>query len=96
MIHGLLTLVGLLVVLQGFGLALVPRALGFMLGPNAALPTNRTWTRLQGLGMTLLGASFVVAATAPPEDLGLIVTVVALSAVACGMFVMALFRRSRR
>lgn len=96
MVHGLLTLMGLLVIVQGFGLALMPRALGFMLGPAATLPVNRTWTRLQGLGMMLLGASFVVAATAAVGDLGQLATVSTMGGAAFGLFLMAIVRRSRR
>lgn len=95
LLHGLLTLVGLLVILQGLGLSLFPRVLGFMLGPTAVLAQNRGWTRLQGLGMMLLGTTFVVAATAAPEDRGQLLTVVVMGGAACAMFAMALIRRGR-
>jgi hypothetical protein len=91
MLHGLLALVGLLVILEGLGLALVPKALGFLAGPGAAKPAARGWTRLQGTGFMLLGASFVMASTKAP---GTELAVIALSMVACLMFSLAVLKRS--
>lgn len=92
LIHGALMLIGFLVIVEGLGLAIVPRSLAFLAGPGAGAPHNRGWTRLQGTGFMLLGSSFVVAATSPPgED---VVVVVSLSMVACLMFSLAVLRRT--
>ena len=91
LMHGLLALIGLLVIVEGLGLALVPKALGFLAGPGAARPSARGWTRLQGTGLMLLGASFVMASTRTP---GTELAVVALSMVACLMFSLAVLKRS--
>ena len=91
LVHGLLALIGLLVIVEGLGLALVPKALGFLAGPGAAKPAARGWTRLQGTGLMLLGASFVMASTRAP---GTELAVIALSMVACLMFSLAVLKRS--
>lgn len=92
LVHGGLMLIGFLVIFEGLGLALVPKALAFLAGPGAGAPHNRGWTRLQGTGFMLLGASFVVAATTPPGEE--VVVVVTLSMVACLMFSLAVLRRT--
>ena len=91
LVHGFLMLIGFLVIIEGFGLALVPKSLAFLAGPRAGLKENRGWTRLQGTGFMLLGSSFVIAAASPPgED---VVAVISLSMVACLMFSLAVLRR---
>jgi hypothetical protein len=69
----------------------VPKTLGFLGGPGAAKPAARGWTRLQGTGFMLLGASFVTASTKAP---GTELAVIALSMVACLMFSLAVLKRS--
>ena len=92
LVHGALMLIGFLVIIEGLGLALVPRALAFLAGPGAGAPQNRGWTRLQGAGFMLLGSSFVIAAASPPGEE--VVAVVTLSMVACLMFSLAVLRRT--
>src|SRR4030081_3669543 len=67
--HGILLLVGLVLILAGLGLAIVPRYFAFLAGPGAGRPTARRWTRYQGLGFMLLGAAFVLASGARSGDL---------------------------
>jgi Na+-driven multidrug efflux pump len=90
--HGFLLAVGFLAILAGLGLAIVPRYFGFLAGPGASRPTARQWTRYQGLGFMLLGASFVMAAGARSGDL---VPTVTLAMVACLLFAMAVLRRQQ-
>ena len=92
LIHGLLLLLGLVLILAGLGIAVVPRYLGFLAGPGAARPTARTWTRYQGLGFMLLGAAFVMASSARSGDL---VPTVVLAMVACSLFALAVLRRQQ-
>ena len=90
--HGLLLLLGLLCILGGLGLAILPRYFGFLAGPGASRPSARQWTRYQGLGFMLLGAAFVLAAGARSGDL---VPTVVLAMVACLLFAMAVLRRQQ-
>ena len=90
--HGFLLLLGLLGILAGLGLAILPRYFGFLAGPGAGRPTARQWTRYQGLGFMLLGAAFVLAAGARSGDL---VPTVVLAMVACLLFAMAVLRRQQ-
>jgi Na+-driven multidrug efflux pump len=90
--HGFLLAIGFLAILAGLGLAIVPRYFGFLAGPGASRPTARQWTRYQGLGFMLLGASFVMAAGARSGDL---VPTVTLAMVACLLFAMAVLRRQQ-
>jgi hypothetical protein len=91
LLHGLLALVGGLLIVEGLGLALVPKTLGFLAGPGAGKRAARGWTRLQGTGFMLLGAAFVMASARAP---GTELAVIALSTVACFMFAMAVLKRS--
>ena len=90
--HGFLLLLGLLAILAGLGLAILPRYFGFIAGPGARRPSARQWTRYQGLGFMLLGAAFVLAAGARSGDL---VPTVVLAMVACLLFAMAVLRRQQ-
>jgi Na+-driven multidrug efflux pump len=90
--HGLLLVIGLLAILVGLGLAIAPRYFAFLAGPGAARPSARQWTRYQGLGFMLLGASFVMAAAARSGDL---VPTVTLAMVACLLFALAVLRRQQ-
>jgi hypothetical protein len=91
LLHGLLALVGLFLIVEGLGLALVPKSLGFLAGPGASKRAARGWTRLQGTGFMLLGAAFVMASTRVP---GTELAVIALSLVACLMFSLAVLKKS--
>ena len=51
-------------IFSGLGLAVFPRAFGWLAGPGASRPTARQWTRYQGLGFMLLGSAFILAAGA--------------------------------
>lgn len=90
--HGFLLLLGLLGIVAGLGLAILPRYFGFIAGPGASRPTARQWTRYQGLGFMLLGGAFVLAAGARSGDL---VPTVVLAMVACLLFAMAVIRRQQ-
>lgn len=90
--HGFLLLLGLLGILAGLGLAILPRYFGFIAGPGARRPSARQWTRYQGLGFMLLGTAFVLAAGARSGDL---VPTVVLAMVACLLFAMAVLRRQQ-
>jgi hypothetical protein len=90
--HGLLLGLGLLSILAGLGLAIIPRYFAFLAGPGAGKPSARQWTRYQGLGFMLLGTSFVMAASARSGDL---VPTVTLAMVACLLFAMAVLRRQQ-
>ena len=90
--HGFLLLLGLLGIVAGLGLAILPRYFGFIAGPGAGRPTARQWTRYQGLGFMLLGGAFVLAAGARSGDL---VPTVVLAMVACLLFAMAVIRRQQ-
>jgi hypothetical protein len=90
--HGFLLVLGLLAILAGLGLAIVPRFFAFIAGPGAGRPSARQWTRYQGLGFMLLGAAFVMAAAARSGDL---VPTVTLAMVACLLFAMAVIRRQQ-
>lgn len=90
--HGILLLLGLLAILAGLGLAILPRYFGFIAGPGARRPSARQWTRYQGLGFMLLGTAFVLAAGARSGDL---VPTVVLAMVACLLFAMAVLRRQQ-
>ena len=90
--HGFLLLLGLLGILAGLGLAILPRYFGFLAGPGAGRPSARQWTRYQGLGFMLLGTAFVLAAGARSGDL---VPTVVLAMVACLLFAMAVLRRQQ-
>ncbi len=90
--HGFLLLLGLLGIVAGLGLAILPRYFGFIAGPGAGRPSARQWTRYQGLGFMLLGGAFVLAAGARSGDL---VPTVVLAMVACLLFAMAVIRRQQ-
>jgi Na+-driven multidrug efflux pump len=90
--HGALLVIGLLAILAGLGLAIIPRYFGFLAGPGASKPHARQWTRYQGLGFMLLGAAFVMASGARSGDL---VPTVVLAMVACLLFAMAVLRRQQ-
>jgi hypothetical protein len=89
--HAFLLGVGLLAILVGLGLAIVPRYFAFLAGPGAGRPRARQWTRYQGLGFMLLGAAFVMAA----GNSGDLVPTVVLAMVACLLFAMAVLRRQQ-
>lgn len=90
--HGALLAIGFLAILVGLGLAIIPKYFAFLAGPGAGKPSARQWTRYQGLGFMLLGASFVMAAGARSGDL---VPTVTLAMVACLLFAMAVLRRQQ-
>lgn len=90
--HGALLAIGFLAIVVGLGLAIIPKYFGFLAGPGAGKPSARQWTRYQGLGFMLLGASFVMAAGARSGDL---VPTVTLAMVACLLFAMAVLRRQQ-
>jgi|SRR5437588_9012883 len=90
--HGALLVIGLLAILAGLGLAIVPRFFAFLAGPGAGKPSARQWTRYQGLGFMLLGTSFVMASGARSGDL---VPTVVLAMAACLLFAMAVLRRQQ-
>jgi len=91
LLHGLIALLGFLVIAEGLGLVIAPSALGFLAGPGATRPSARGWTRLQGTGFMLLGVGLVLASVHAP---GTELVVIALSLSACSMFAMAVLRRS--
>ena len=90
--HGGVVLIGLLVILEGLGLALYPKAFGFLAGPGAGRKSAQGWTRYQGLGFMLLGLAFTMAGVQRGGDE---VPVVVLATVACLMFSMAVLRRAQ-
>jgi hypothetical protein len=90
--HGFLLLAGFFLIFSGLGLAIFPRAFGWLAGPGASRPTARQWTRYQGLGFMLLGSAFILAAGARSGDL---VPTVVLAMVACLLFAMAVLRRQQ-
>ena len=90
--HGGVVLIGLLVILEGLGLATYPRAFGFLAGPGAGRRSAQGWTRYQGLGFMLLGLAFTMAGVQRGGDE---VPVVVLATVACLMFSMAVLRRGQ-
>ncbi|TMD08396.1 MAG: hypothetical protein E6J02_04975 [Chloroflexi bacterium] len=89
-VHFGLLIIGAVVIIEGVGLAVFPKALGFLAGPGATKPAARSWTRYQGLGFMLLGAALVIASAR-----GDLVPVVVLAMVACLMFSLAVLGRSR-
>lgn len=91
-IHGFLLFAGFVVIVAGLGLATVPRYFAFLAGPGARRPSAHGWTRYQGLGFMLLGAAFVMAASARSGDL---VPTVVLAMVACCLFALAVTRRQQ-
>ena len=91
-IHGFLLLLGFFLIFSGLGLAIFPRAFGWLAGPGASRPTARQWTRYQGIGFMLLGSAFVLAAGAQSGDL---VPTVVLAMVACMLFALAVLRRQQ-
>jgi hypothetical protein len=91
-IHGFLLLLGFFLIFSGLGLAVFPRAFGWLAGPGASRPTARQWTRYQGIGFMLLGSAFVLAAGARSGDL---VPTVVLAMVACMLFALAVLRRQQ-
>ena len=90
--HFALLIAGLLIIVIGLGLAIVPRTFAFLAGPGAGHPGSRTWTRYQGLGFMLLGSALVMAAGARSGDL---VPTVVIAMVACLMFALAVLRRQQ-
>lgn len=84
---------GFLVIVEGLGLALIPRQLAFLAGPGAHLERNLGWTRLQGTGFMLLGSSFVVSAASNSSSD--VPAVLVLAMAACVMFSMSVMRRGR-
>ena len=88
--HAGLVGIGFLVILEGFLLALFPKALAFLGGPGATRPELRNWNRYQGMGFMLLGASFTMSALRTDP-----VPVLVLAMVACLMFSLAVVRRSQ-
>jgi len=91
-IHGFLLLLGFFLIFSGLGLAIFPRAFGWLAGPGASRPTAKQWTRYQGIGFMLLGSAFVLAAGAQSGDL---VPTVVLAMVACMLFALAVLRRQQ-
>jgi len=92
LIHGFLLLLGFFLIFSGLGLAIFPRAFGWLAGPGASRPTAKQWTRYQGIGFMLLGSAFVLAAGAQSGDL---VPTVVLAMVACMLFALAVLRRQQ-
>lgn len=90
--HGGIVLIGLLVILEGLGLAIYPKMFAFLAGPGAGRKSAQGWTRYQGLGFMLLGSAFTMAGVQRNGD-G--VPVVVLATVACLMFSLAVIRRTQ-
>ena len=90
--HGGVVMIGLLVILEGLGLALYPRMFAFLAGPGAGRRSAQGWTRYQGLGFMLLGTAFTMAGVQRNGDE---VPVVVLATVACLMFSLAVLRRTQ-
>jgi uncharacterized protein YjeT (DUF2065 family) len=90
--HGGVVLIGLLVILEGIGLATYPKMFAFLAGPGAGRKSAQVWTRYQGLGFMLLGLAFTMAGVQRTGDE---VLVVVLATVACLMFSMAVLRRAQ-
>lgn len=90
--HGGVVLIGLLIILEGVGLATYPKMFAFLAGPGAGRRSAQGWTRYQGLGFMLLGCAFTMAGVQRNGDE---VPVVVLATVACLMFSLAVIRRTQ-